>query len=278
MRRRTGLTRDAFTLVELLVVIGIIAVLIAILMPALNKARQQALTVKCASNLHNMGIAMTMYTQQYGAYPGHASLVAGTTAAIWPTRLRLFTNGDQGIWHCPAQEAGFEWPKTTGGTAGAADSRFGYNTGEVVLSVFAAVSSYGYNDWGTAPPTSDSREQRGLGGDIKPLAFAVNEVRVTQVKVASDMIAITDSTSDNQWDWNIDPLQADQWPGRVHGATKQKLPPLTPDPAGGSNVLYCDGHVEWHTQKELVTMYNSSGQATAMHAKWNNNNRPYPGP
>lgn len=271
MRRRRG-----FTLVELLVVIGIIAVLIAILMPALNRARQQALTVKCASNLHNMGIAMTMYTQQYGAYPGHASVVAGQTAAIWPTRLRLFTNGDQGIWHCPAQEAGFEWPKTTHGTATAADSRFGYNPGEVVLGVFSAVSCYGYNDWGTAPPTSNSREQRGLGGDIAPLVFSVQEVRVSQVRSASDMIAIADSTSDNSWDWNIDPLQADQWPGRIHGGKMTKLPPLTPDPVNGSNVLFCDGHVEFHSQKDLVTMRFGSGQPSPMASKWNNTNRPYP--
>jgi prepilin-type N-terminal cleavage/methylation domain-containing protein/prepilin-type processing-associated H-X9-DG protein len=70
-----------FTLVELLVVIGIIALLIAILMPALAKAKEQANRTACMSNLRQLGAAMLMYTDENKGYYPHCA--AGTYFDDW---------------------------------------------------------------------------------------------------------------------------------------------------------------------------------------------------
>lgn len=103
MNARRVSERNGFSLVELLVVIGIIALLISLLMPALQKARAQANWIKCQSNLHQIGVYLTMYGNQWrgACYP--PSMGAGNPPdQRWPVEVFKPAVYNPPVMTCPS--------------------------------------------------------------------------------------------------------------------------------------------------------------------------------
>jgi hypothetical protein len=141
-RKLVPLSQVLFSLVELLIVIGIIAILLAILLSVLSSVRKAARSASCLANLHTWGEAFTMYVN----YNGGHSLIdrCDITDFTWYEVLGTY-NGDHGTLVCPSAS-------DPGNQIGSASQAWGpineYSVGRPQWTIRDTfVGSYGFNAW-----------------------------------------------------------------------------------------------------------------------------------
>ncbi len=216
----------AFTLIELLVVIAIIAILAAMLLPALHRAREQARTAVCQNNLKQINIALHMYRNEYDEMnpPGRYK---NARPYVWWQDLLYSLTQNKDIFVCPSRP---EWTFTPGSGAFVAG---GYSGSKYIFPDRPAPAGY---------PT-----------------FPVTDSEI--IDTAGTIVIYDNWWSDgagNHWPLAPDPPETNSsgtwFLTRHHGYALTGVYGGDADARdademrhnGGLNYLYYDGHVEWH--------------------------------
>jgi prepilin-type processing-associated H-X9-DG protein/prepilin-type N-terminal cleavage/methylation domain-containing protein len=240
---RGGLS--AFTLIELLVVIAVIAVLASLLLPGLSHAKGQAKSIKCRSNLRQLGIQLALYVSDFNAYPSlrytHTNLLGTPTGVRVSGEASIHGNEEQGVKRCPTR---LYAPITEG----------------LGILYFSGATSYGYNHSGYLAKGRDPNPSLGLS----------ETAREDGVRVPSDMIALGDNlvlVSGTVAEFGG--LLRDD---RViaYNPPDDRVKKASARHRNQGNVSFCDGHVEAVKFKRLFF-----DRDDASLRRWNRDNEPH---
>jgi prepilin-type N-terminal cleavage/methylation domain-containing protein/prepilin-type processing-associated H-X9-DG protein len=248
MAVKSSKQKKGFTLIELLVVIAVIAILAALLLPALTRAKATAQSAACKSNLHQIGLALRMYVDDFQKYPMYWDY-RSRGASYWDFKLTRYTAGGQGVFNCPANSPTNQWSPIQ----------------PVFFSIFPLNKSYGYNALRrpglirSDPGGFNSNATLGLDPSPGYPAFSSRALPESSVLVPCDMVALMDynQPQDDDGDGDLAPVDL---LACLNGSRHDR----------GANSVFCDAHVEY-AKTNAWTARNETARR-----RWNNDHQAHP--